>query len=558
MQALITLLKKHTKLKDIQLEVPPSLDLGNYSFPCFNLAKKLKKSPAEIATDLAQKIILPKEIEKVQANGPYLNFFLNKSLQAQNTLKIILKTKGKYGSKNLGKKQRVMIEFSQPNTHKAFHIGHLRGTSLGESLSRLYEFTNHEVLRTNYMGDTGAHVAKWLWYYTKYLNKPLPKKERERWIADIYVKAVKKINENPELQAEVDIINKKIESRNNSILPLWKKTKIWSLNAFKEIYKELNTKFDYYFFESQMESSGKIIAKQLLKKKIAKIDEGATLIDLEKDNLGKWILLRQDGTCLYSIKDMALAKLKFEKYKIKKNIYVVGAAQSLHLKQLFKTLELLKYPQAKLCYHLSFTEVRFPTGKMSSRTGENVLYLDLKKDLLKKATQETKKRNPSWNKSKLEKISKEVILSAIKYSMLSQDPNKNIIFDPKKELSFEGDTGPYLLYTYARANSILKKSKLSETAIDFSLLKEPAEVELITKLESFPDLIEKATLSSQPTLLANYTHELTQLFNEFYHKYPVLKAEKQLKTSRLTLVKAVKQVLKLSLELLGITPLDQM
>ncbi len=551
-----SLLSEHISLEKGEIknliEVPPSQDFGDYAFPCFILSKILKKSPKEIAEILASKIKSSKNIEKIEAKGPYVNFFINRKLMAEEILKI----NENYGRKKK-KKEKIMVEFSQANTHKAFHIGHLRGTSLGESIARILEFLGNKVIRVNYQGDTGMHVAKWLWCYLKY-HKKEKLKEDERWIANIYVDAVRRLenDKTEKLQKEVEEINRKLEKKEDKELnKLWECTRKISLKMFERIYKELDTKFDKYFFEREVEKRGKEIAKELLKKKIAKISEGAEIVDLKKFGLGVWILLRKDGTVLYSAKDLALAEKKFTDFKIDKSIYVVGAAQKLHFEQLMKTLEIMKFKNLKNIKIIHFQEVRFPHGKMSSRTGENILYSDFKSELIDYAKQEIKKRHPNIFKPILEKRALDIFISAIKYSMLKQDPNKNIIFIKEEAFNFEGNTGPYLLYSYARASSILKKAKKVKKKVKFSKLTNQ-EIALIKKIFLFPEIVEKAGQSLNPSLIANYSHELAQLFNEFYHSCRVIGEKSE--EFRLKLVDAFRICIKNALYLLGIKVLEEM
>ncbi len=550
----IDILKKHTK-SEINLEIPPDSKMGDYAFPCFTLAKEFKKAPNKIAEELAKKIELSKNIIKVEIKGPYLNFFVNKTKLAEEIVKKI--KKGNYG-KQPKKKEKVMIEYSQANTHKAFHVGHLRGTSLGESLSRILKYCGYNVTQANYQGDTGAHVAKWLWCYLKYhKNEQLPKENQEKWIASIYVEAVKKTNE--KTQEEMDKVNYKLENKNDKdLVNLWKKSRKWSLDSLNLVYKDLNAHFDRLFFEREMEKRARDISQELVKKKIAKISDDATIINLEKYKLGIWVLLRKDGTCLYSAKDIALAEKKFNEFKIDKSVYVVGAAQSLHLKQLFKTLELMKFKNAKKCYHLSFNEVRLPTGKMSSRTGENILYSDLKQEILNKLQKEVEKRHKDWNKKQKQESVNAMFSAAIKFDMLSQDPNKNIVFDIDKALDFEGETGPYLQYTHARICSILRRyNKKPTIKIDYNLFKEK-ELAIVKLLEKFPNIIINSAENYKPSSLCRYLLELSQQFNEFYHACPILKANKDIMQARILLIECVKEVLSNGLNLLAITAPERM
>jgi arginyl-tRNA synthetase len=543
------------QIEDI-LEIPPSSELGDYSFPCFFLKEKLKDNPSKIALEIKKKISSSEIIDSVQSVGPYVNFFLNKEKIAEKIIKEILTQKEKFGSLNLNKSGKTMIEFSQANTHKAFHVGHVRGTSVGESLARILEFAGEKVLRANYQGDTGMHVAKWIWCYKKYHSKEKLKKD-ESWIADIYVDAVKRLAQNEKLQEEVDEINRKLfEGKDKNLISLWKKTRKLSLDSFEKIYKELNTHFDKYFFESQFEKTGKEIAMRLVKKGIAKISDGAVIIDLNNYNLGVLVLLRKDGTVLYPAKDLVLAEKKFKEFNVTKSIYVVGVEQKFYFQQLFKTLELMKFKDAKNCIHIPVTEVRFPWGKMSSRTGENILYSSFVKEMTEYSKKEIKKRFPSISKKELEKRALKISIAAIKYFMLKQNPNRPLIFNKEEALNFEGDSGPYILYSYARAGSILKKTNKSKKQFTIEKKLEKPEFELVKKLFQFKEIVLKTYKNMNSSLIANYSYQLSQLFNEFYHSCPVINSDNE--SFRLALVKAFRQVLKNSLFLLGIETIEQM
>ena len=556
-QIIIKLLAKPASLSESELdsliEIPPNSEMGDFAFPCFALAKTLKKNPVQIAQDITSELSkkLPKEIEKIQSAGPYINFFVNKNILAEKTLK-------KACSEDFGKgkltKEKVMVEFSQANTHKAFHVGHIRGTSIGESLSKILEFTGKKVIRANYQGDTGMHVAKWLWCYLTYHNNE-PLKKDEQWIANIYVEAVQKLENNPEAEEKAAAINKKLdEGTDKKLIDLWKNTRKLSLDAFETIYRELNTRFDYYFFESQVEQPGKYISQQLLEKGIAEQSEDAIIMNLEKYNLGVWVLLRKDGTALYSAKDLALAQQKFQAYDVDQSIHIVGKAQELHFYQLFKTLELMGFPQAKKCHYIPVNEIRFPWGKMSSRTGDNILYSNFKKELLELAKKAITERNPHLPEQELEKRALTIAIACLKYAMLKQDQNKGIIFNKEEAMKFEGETGPYLLYSYARAHSIINKStkkKYQEPAIIHD-----KEKQLIKHLAQLPEAIQQAANETEPAIIAHYAYQLAQHFNEFYHHCPVIGSEEE--AYRLQLVQAYIITLENALYLLGIDTLQEM
>jgi arginyl-tRNA synthetase len=538
---------------DLLVEVPKDSKLGDFAFPCFSLSREMKKNPIEIAKELVNKIKTGKEFEKIIAQGPYVNFFLNKNLLADDVLSNIIKQKDKYGSSK-SNKDKVMIEFSQANTHKAFHVGHIRGTSFGESLCRIFEFLGNKVIRANYQGDTGMHVAKWIWCYKKYHSKE-KLKEDESWVASIYVDAIKKLEDDEALQEEVNEINQKLESgKDKELMKLWKETRDLCLRALEKVYKELNTKFDRYYFEREVEIPGKEIAQNLAKEGIAKVSDGATIMDLNDIGLSVWVLLRKDGTVLYSSKDLALAMLKFKEYKLDKSINIVADEQNLHFKQLFKTLELMKFKDVKKCQHIPYALVRLPEGKMSSRTGNNILYSDFLDEMKDYAKSEIEKREKVPEKE-LEERALKISVAAIKYAMLKQHSNSVIVFNKEEALNFEGNTGSYLLYSYARAKSILNKAKYKKSSYKVASINEK-EKALINQLNNFPKIVQHSYEQLSPNLIANYAFELSQSFNEFYHSSQVIGSKEE--QFRLALVSCFSQVLKNALFLLGIDVIEKM
>ncbi len=548
-------LDKNLKKEEIEdlIEIPPQQEMGDFAFPCFSLAKIEKKSPLLIAQEVAEKARknLTKEISGVEIKSAYVNFFVDKRFLAKKVLKEAVKKS--YGSSERGKEKKILIEFSQPNTHKAFHVGHIRGTSLGESLARILEFNSEKVVRANYSGDTGMHIAKWIWCYNKFHQNEKLKKD-ESWIANIYVDAVKRLVKDETFQEEVNEINLKIGTKEDKkINELWKKTRQLSIDSWKKIYDELDTSFDVHYFESEEEIPGKKIALDLLKKGIARESQGAVIVDLEKENLGIWVLLRSDKTVLYSSKDLALAIRKSKEFSPDRYLVCVGDEQLLHFKQLKKTLQLMKFDKGDFYDFITYGMVRLPTGKMSSRTGDNILYSEFMKELLEHISKSMKERGAS--KKEIDSRSLAIAISAIKYSMLKQDSKKTIVFDKKEALEFEGNTGPYLLYSYARASSILRKVK--NKSKKFKILNlSPSEVNLIKKIQDFPEIVKKAYQELAPNLIANYAYELAQSFNEFYHAHQVIGSKEE--GFRLKMIEAFRNVLKKSLNLLGIKELEEM
>lgn len=530
------------------LKAPPSGEMGDFAFPCFLLSKKLKKSPEEISKNL-EKLKSPKFIEKLESHGPYLNIFINKSEFIGATIKKILKEKGEYGYTNIGKNKKVMIEFYNQNTHKAIHVGHLRNTVLGDFLVNIYKFTNYKVIPVAYLGDIGTHVAKSIWALERFHKKTKLPTNKGKYLGEVYVEANKELEKNKSYKDEVSETLKKLESGDPHLNKIWKETRKWSLNEFKEIARQLNIKIERYFLESEVEKPGQKIVDELIKKKIAYKDDGAILIDLEKYKLKKFLLRKSDDTSLYSTKDLALAKIKFDEYKIDESIYLVGDEQKFYFKQLFKTLEIIGFK--KPITHISYGLVKMKDGSsMSSRTGKVELYEDFYDRVLKKTIKDLKARYKSWTKIKTEKTAKEIVLGAIKFIMLNQDSNKEIKFDIDKALSFEGDTCPYLQYSNARINSILKKVKPDKP--DYNLLKGQTEFKLIKKLAGFSEIIEKSKEKNSPHILTNYLLELARIFNEFYHSYHINQSKKGLKGARIDMIKATQQVFTNAFSILNI------
>jgi len=538
------------------IEMPKDISYGDFAYPCFNLAKVLKKNPAEIAKNLADSIKIDPPFQKVIAAGAYVNFFLDKAILAEETLKNAVKDD--YG-KTKTKPERVMIEFCQANTHKPFHVGHLRNVCLGDSLVRLYRFQGHKVTAANYQGDIGAHVAKCLWGLNKFHQKEKPTQHKGEWLGNIYAEANALSEDNEENKKEISEVLQKLENNDAELTKLWKETRKWCLDEFEIYYAQLGVKFDRYFFESEFEKPGKEIVKEVLKKKVAEESEGAIIVDLRKYNLDVFVILKSDGTALYSTKDLALAKKKFEEFDIERSIYVVGSEQKFYFQQLFKVLELMGFPQAKKCFHLSYELVMLKEGKMSSREGNVVLYRTLYEEMIKKAIDEVEKRHQDWERDKQKMTAGKIALAAMKFGMLNQDNNKVIVFDMAKAVDFEGETGPYIQYAIARINSIFRKygKKLNEK-IDYSLFKKDEELILVKLLLEFPSIIEKSIEQNKPMILSIYLLQLTKAFNIFYHTCQILKEVEELKNARLVLISAVKNVLEKGLDLLGIPALEEM
>lgn len=544
------------------IETPPERKMGDYALPCFKLAPIMRLKPAEIAVSLFKTVKLPKSIEEVRVEGSYLNFFVNKGMFAQKVLEQVLKEEEKLCTSKEGKGKKIIIEFCQANTHKAFHIGYIRNLAIGETLSRLFEKKGYKVIRANFQGDVGPHIAKCLWAYENfYKNKEKEiKYNKGKWLGEIYTDANKRIEESPEKetleQKMRDTVSEMYENSNPELMKLWKKTRKWSLDYFDSIYRQLGIKFDRLYFESETEKPGLEIVKQIKKAGLIEESDGALIIDLEKYNLQKFLLLKSDGMPLYSTKDLGLAKMKKQEYKPEISYNVVADEQNFYFTQLIKTIEILSEkwkPIFAKTQHVSYGLLNLKEGKMSSRAGTVVLYDTLFEKMYAQTYAETRKRHSDWSEKKISKTAEQIALAAIKFAMLNRDNAKTIVFDWKDSLKFEGETGPYLLYTYVRAKSILRKAKEKNLKkADFSQLCSEPEQKIISLIAGFESAANLTLDSKSPHNLCQYLLELSSAFNSFYHSTQVINSEKSLRTARLGLVFGVSIILKIGLSLLNI------
>ncbi|MFA5176322.1 MAG: arginine--tRNA ligase [Candidatus Nanoarchaeia archaeon] len=543
---IIKLLEKH--VKNPTLEMPPSKELGDYAFPCFPLAREYKKNPIEIAQDLHKKIKPTQAIEKITVNGGYLNFFINKELLAEQVVNQILKEKEKYGNSNLGKNKTIVIDLSSPNIAKPFGIGHLRSTIIGNSLSEIHKKLGFKTIKINYLGDWGTQFGKLIVGYKKWGSAAKLKKNPIEHLLEVYVKA-----NSEEYEDEARAWFKKLESGDKEALKLWKFFRELSIKEFDKIYKLLGIKFDVNSGESYYNNKMESTIKELKDKNLLEESEEALVVNLEKYNLGVCLIQKRDGTTLYATRDITAAIDRYKKYKFEKMLYEVGSEQQLHFKQFFKVLELLGYKWIKDCIHVDHGLYLDKEGKrFATRKGKTIFMEDILQETIDLAKKIILKKNPKLKNK--DEIARKVAIGAIFFGDLKNRRTHSIIFDIERFLDFEGDTGPYLQYSYARANSILEKTK-KVTKFKIKNLEE-SEIELVKKLSTFPDIVNQAYTHLNPATIANYSIELAQSFNEFYHKCPVIKSE--YKEQRIALVLAFMYIIKESLSLLGIETVQEM
>ena len=558
------------------IEIPSEQKLGDYAFPCFLLAKQFKKSPSAIALELQDKLIAKHlvkghpHIERIIATGPYLNFFVNKNTLVSSTLKNIMQKKECYGSQEKIP-TIVLIESPGPNTNKPLHLGHLRNMLLGQSLANILRFAGKEVHIVNVVNDRGVHICKSMLAYQRLGNGATPQstgRKPDHFVGDYYVAYSKLEESDANVEKDIQSMLLKWEEHDPEIRSLWKKMNTWALQGFQETYNKLNFTIEKEYFESETYLGGKEIILDGLKKGIFQKDEtGAVIIDLEPQNLGKKVLLRSNGTSVYITQDIYMAHLRHQNYHFDEMVYVVGNEQEYHFKVLFEVFKKLGWSFGEKCYHFSYGMIELPEGKMKSREG-NVVDTDaLIEQVSAIAREELEKRYEHLPTGEIEKRAQIITMSALRFFFLKFDPLRNFVFNPKESVSFDGETGPYIEYSYARINSIFRKLAKDKEVTDiesfiahpdYPVLNAANELSIIKLLDTYPATIEAAANEFKPSLIAHYLLELTQKFNEFYHANPVLNAEEKVMKARLSLIYCIREVLASGMKLLGIEAIEEM
>ena len=518
----------------------------------------------EIAALVANHLGLPEGFSRVEAVKAYMNLYFSSAEYSRRVVDTVLTEQDQFGN-GVSKGERVMVEYSQPNTHKAFHVGHLRSAILGDVVCRILEAAGYNVVRANYYGDIGLHVIRWLWNYMRHhMDEPPPDQDVTRWMGDLYAEATRRLEEDPDLEAEVRTIYTRWDQDDPEVVALWEKTRQWSLRGFDDMYAVLDIPFERLYSNSEAEKPGKKFVQELIEKGIAlderpngpvivKIDEQ---LGLKKEKYRVLVILRSDGTALYATEDLALAKIKFSEYPdLVKSVYVVDVRQSLHFQQVFKTLELAGYDWATRCVHLPYEIVNLPGNvTMASREGTVVLLEDLIREATARAREIVEQKNPSLSEADKNTIARQVALGAIKYPMVARENTKVATFDWETALDFEGQAAPYIQYAHVRANSILRKLEHALPVVNAPVYElSPAEVELIDLISRIPGEIQRAAAEYKTLHITNLAYQTAKAFSDFYNQCPVLSAEEDIRTFRLQLVAATRQALANLLALLGIS-----
>lgn len=538
------------------IEIPPQDDMGDYSFPCFSLAKILRKNPAQIASDLAEKLEI-EEFKKVESLNAYLNFYVDRNLYENSVLNEILEKKEDYGKSDEGKGKNIVIDFSSVNIAKPFHIGHIRSTVQGDAIRNIHEFLGYNVIATNYLGDYGTQFGTMIAAYKLWGDEDAINKDPINELLKLYVRYNAEASEDTEMMDAARAEFKNLEDGDPEATKLWQWFKDISLREFERVYGLLDIKFDDYNGESY---NSQFIPEsiELLKEKNLLVEsDGAQIVDLSPYDLTPAIIIKSNGSSSYITRDIGTAINRKREYDFKENLYVVATQQNLHYQQLRKILELMGYEWWDDNKHIAFGMVSLKDQTMSTRKGQ-VVFLE---DVLNKAIDKTKSIMVDRNTDieDIDETAKIVGIGAVKFQELYNNRIKDYVFDWDEVLNFDGETGPYVQYTYARAKSVLRKAGVETfDGTDFKNLNTDEEFALVKTLADFGDVVTKACEKYEPSLVTRHLTEIAKAFNKFYNASQIMVDDESIKNERLALTYATSLVIKSGLKLLGIKTVEKM
>ena len=543
------------------IEIPQDTSMGDYAFPCFRLAKELKKAPPLIASDIAAAIADQPLFEKVEAVKAYVNMFIDKKYFAELTLSEVFSSRDDYGRSDVGGGKTVIVEYSSPNIAKPFHIGHIRSTVIGNSIYKLYDFMGYKTVRINHLGDYGTQFGKMITAYRHWGNKEDVVNEPIKTLLSYYVRFHKEAESDPSLDVEARETFARLERGEKEEHELWTWFREESLKEFTRVYKMLGIEFDSYAGESFYSDKMPAVIEELKEKGLLQESQGAQIVDLSEYGMSPALITKSDGSSLYITRDIAAAIYRKKTYDFYKNIYVVASQQNLHFQQWKKVLELMGYDWAEDCVHINFGLVSLNDGTMSTREGR-VVFLE---DVLNKAVEKTRQiiEEKNVNTDSMEETAKVVGIGAVIFQELSNGRIKDYVFEWDRILNFDGETGPYVQYTHARAASVLRNSgldieKLDPKDLDMSYVMSPAAYELIKLIYRFPSVVLDAGEKYEPSVLTRHIVDIAQAFNKFYHDEHILTENEAERKAKLLLTAAAKQTIKNGLGLLGIKAPEKM
>lgn len=546
------------------IEIPQDQSMGDYAFPCFRLAKTMRKAPNLIAAELTEKLQGEKLFSEVSPVNAYVNMFVSREEMMKSTVSEVLEEKENFGRSDIGGNKKVIVEFSSPNIAKPFHIGHIRSTVIGNSLSKIYDALGYDVFKINHLGDYGTQFGKMICAYRRWGNREDVINSPIKTLLGYYTKFHVEVEEHPELEDEARAIFTKLEQGSKEEVELWQWFREESLKEFQRVYDMLGIEFDSYNGESFYSDKMPRFEKELLDKGLLQESKGAQVVDLEEYKLGTALIKKSDGSSLYITRDIAAAVYRKENYDFYKNIYVVATQQNLHFQQLFKIIELMGYDWANQCVHVPFGMVRLEEGTMSTRHGRVVFLEDVLNGAIEKTREIIEEKNP--NIENLEEITSQVGIGAVVFNELSNNRIKDYTFKWDQILNFDGETGPYVQYTHARCASLLRKAGEDIVAkaqdpknVDFALLaKSDSAYELTKLIYAFPGVVEQAGEKYEPSIITRHIIDIAQCFNKFYHDEHIIVDDEVEKISKIALVIATKRVIATGIGLLGMKAPERM
>ncbi len=545
------------------IEIPPDSSMGDFAFPCFRLAKTMRKAPQMIAADLAEKLAGNEAFSKVENVNAYVNFFMNKAEVASAAVDAVIKAGAAYGGSDQGNGKTVCIDYSSPNIAKPFHIGHIRSTVIGNSLYKIFDSLGYNVVRINHLGDYGTQFCKMIVAYRKWGSKEEVEAEPIKSLLKYYVKFHEEAEKDPALEDEARHTFTLLENGAEEETALWQWFRDESLKEFNYVYDLLGITFDSYAGESFYSDKMDRVVDILESKGLLKDSDGTQIVDLSEYNMTPALIKKKDGSTLYITRDLAAVLYRKETYDFDKCIYVVASQQNLHFQQLFKIVSLMGFDWADKCVHVPFGMVSLEDGTMSTRKGKVVFLLDV----LTKAIEKTKEVIAEKNVAEedIDQTAKDVGIGAVMFQELSNNRIKDYVFSWDKVLNFEGETGPYVQYTHARACSVLRNAGASAEAVlngtakpDMKYITGEAAYELVKAIASFPEVVQDAAAKYEPSVVTRHIIDVAQFFNKFYHDEHILVDNEEEKQAKLALVYAAKQTIANGLALLGIAAPERM
>lgn len=545
------------------IEIPPDSNMGDFAFPCFRLAKTMRKAPQMIAADLAEKLAGNEAFSKVENVNAYVNFFMNKAEVAGATVDAVIKAGAAYGGSEEGNGKTVCIDYSSPNIAKPFHIGHIRSTVIGNSLYKIFDSLGYNVVRINHLGDYGTQFGKMIVAYRKWGSKEEVEAEPIKSLLKYYVKFHEEAEKDPALEDEARHTFTLLENGAEEETALWQWFRDESLKEFNYVYDLLGITFDSYAGESFYSDKMDRVVDILESKGLLKDSDGTQIVDLSEYSMTPALIKKKDGSTLYITRDLAAVLYRKETYDFDKCIYVVASQQNLHFQQLFKIVSLMGFDWADKCVHVPFGMVSLEDGTMSTRKGKVVFLLDV----LTKAIEKTKEVIAEKNVAEedIDQTAKDVGIGAVMFQELSNNRIKDYVFSWDKVLNFEGETGPYVQYTHARACSVLRNAGASAEAVlngtakpDMKYITGEAAYELVKAIASFPEVVQDAAAKYEPSVVTRHIIDVAQFFNKFYHDEHILVDNEEEKQAKLALVYAAKQTIANGLALLGIAAPERM